>query len=796
MVFPMIGSWFFNTMTDLFIGLLDTVCYGLLTVAYNIFYAVAQIDLFGGGTAGQTLYTEITKRLYMIISIIMVFVFAYQLIMLVIDPDGKGKGASSQVVKDTLFSIILLIVMPLIFRYMAMFQFHVLENNTIPAIILGNNGQDSENDNPGKNVAIMVLISFFHPNGTTYNTFFDENGDIRGDAVELCNQETEEEDGKSHDKTCNLYVESLADIKGKAGVKALTWNEKKLRHWVGDTMTYTWVISSVAALAVAWVFFLYAIDIGVRAVKLGVLQLISPIPVILRIFPNTKKSYEAWINQMKKTYLELFIRIAIIFFALEIVKLIPVFIGIIFSSQNSSVAGPFTKCVATVILILGILKFGQDAPALFKELFSVGGNLLSGVKLNPLPNHAKDRLTENKALMWSAGKANAMVGAWKSEFHRQNQANRHAQLDATNDPHAIRSGLKAMPFALRGVVAAAKQKKTALTDVSLDAIRQAQITGANAANKNFNDNDKLKEYSENTVEYLKNKALIGKSGSSLPERAKNQALNTLSYVGSNVGSFKDDVVGNIKDASKERKDFKNIIYTDSAANNQTDESLTSIINVLKNLKDTTKDKTKDLTTQIEDLQKIVNTSTVRTDPGTFNVQRPKIGNYANKDAYDRAMESYNKQFEEFQKNKEAFNKYDQAKKLIDQAKSQRNDKVASVLMGTPAGQQYTINALNKALEQMQKSPMDLIDKNGVDMKDTIQSLLTKASHKDANGNLDPQLSGADIKAMNDIITQLTDTRTMTSALKQQQQDSASSFSSQSSSGGSGDSGSSSGDKAK
>ena len=43
------------------------------------------------------------------------------------------------------------------------FQFHVLENGTIPAIIMGTNGQNSNND-PGKNVSMMVLVSFFHPN--------------------------------------------------------------------------------------------------------------------------------------------------------------------------------------------------------------------------------------------------------------------------------------------------------------------------------------------------------------------------------------------------------------------------------------------------------------------------------------------------------------------------------------------------------------------------------------------------------------------------------------------------------
>ena len=137
--------------------------------------------------------------------------------------------------------------------------------------------------------------------------------------------------GVSGGKDSLVLLEGLVRLKRFIGidyeVTAITldprfpMNHKKLRHWVGDTMTYSIVLSSFAALACAYVFFIYAIDIGTRAVKLGVLQLISPVPVVLRIFPNTKKSFDTWFSHLKKTYLELFIRVAVIFFALEVVKM-------------------------------------------------------------------------------------------------------------------------------------------------------------------------------------------------------------------------------------------------------------------------------------------------------------------------------------------------------------------------------------------------------------------------------------------------------------------------------------------
>jgi hypothetical protein len=41
------------------------------------------------------------------------------------------------------------------------------------------------------------------------------------------------------------------------------------------------------------------------------------------------KFYEPWFKEMKKTYLELFIRIAIIAFVIKLCTMVPIFIGMI-----------------------------------------------------------------------------------------------------------------------------------------------------------------------------------------------------------------------------------------------------------------------------------------------------------------------------------------------------------------------------------------------------------------------------------------------------------------------------------
>lgn len=429
MIFPMLGDWIVGAMAAIFVGFLDTVAYTLLVVAYNIFDAVAQLDLFGGSTAGEKLYDDITSRIYGIISVVMIFIFAYQLIMLIVDPEGKQKKSQSALIKDTVISIILVIVMPTIFKYMAIFQNHVIKDNTLGAIIMGTGNGDTE-QNPGKKVALMTLISFYHPEGTSYSTFYDTDG-LKDEATakSLCEEQTREhsisigDDDAADVKTCQRYYDALKKWENSNDIAVGSITTKgSLHDCVGDEMEYMWILSTAGALVCAWFFFQYAIDMGTRAVKLGCLQLISPVPVILRIFPQTKKTFETWFGEIKKTYLEVFIRLAVIFFVLELIKLIPTFITILFDANNSLTG--VAKGIATVVLILGMLKFAKDAPELFKTLFSNGGNLLSGMNLNPGSiKKPFNRIEDNTYAMKGIGGITGAAGGAASRFATQYKKN-------------------------------------------------------------------------------------------------------------------------------------------------------------------------------------------------------------------------------------------------------------------------------------------------------------------------------------------------------------------------------------
>lgn len=55
------------------------------------------------------------------------------------------------------------------------------------------------------------------------------------------------------------------------------------------------------------------IDIALRGVKLGILQIIAPIAVVSYIDPKTEDKFKTWLKMLVKVYADLFIRIALIY---------------------------------------------------------------------------------------------------------------------------------------------------------------------------------------------------------------------------------------------------------------------------------------------------------------------------------------------------------------------------------------------------------------------------------------------------------------------------------------------------
>ena len=479
------------SLASVFIELFDTVAYTLVSMSYRIFLLVTELDLFGGGSGGAALYDLFTKKVYLILSVVMLFIFAYQLILLLINPDGDGTKKTTGLLKDFTISIALIVVLPTIFKYMTIFQLHVIKDNTIGALVLGAapNTKASTETTYGDSIGMMILMAFYHPQGAGYETFFDTLGNIKDmdQAVEDCVA-----GGEASEKTCTLWAKSLKNWNTRVGngwiigkINAITMNLPIINTIGEDDGTYyMWVISTGCAILVAWFFISYAIDLGTRAVKLGFLEIIAPIPVMFNAVPKMKKSFETWKNELIKTYIELFARLAVIFFTVKLCTLVPEFVSIIFSDSMSGVSGWVVEHgIVMVVLILGLLKFAKEAPELFKALFDNGGGLFKGLNFKP---GIKNRIESNeygmKGISMATGAISGGAGAaWK----RWKQAGGSKDnLSAGN----ILAGLSAAP---RGVLTGTKSGWTNSSKTLKDLKKTATsaLNDAHTAEQNAYDSD-------------------------------------------------------------------------------------------------------------------------------------------------------------------------------------------------------------------------------------------------------------------------------------------------------------------
>jgi len=449
------SSWWYEIWNSLWL----LICQGIYIVIgalYQVFEKVASVNIFS-----TEVFNTITGRLYIIIGIAMLFIFAYNLIMLIINPDTK-KGSTSKmtkIVQESVTSVVLLILLPVIFNYLYVFQAHVLESNVIGQVILGNVGTTQEdtskcddddyeckcdfsqfeeleqynnvissafglvrwnkqenkvtqltnacknfrsNKTPSQrgaySIGPTILSAFYRPAHFNYNDC--EEYFINGSSNVIESDEDKQ--------ICVNYYYDINYSKYTGNISAFS-NDSYLKSIISDpqkdSMEFHWIMAVVGGLLAAYMFFQYAWQTGVRVAKLGFLQIISPIPVIMKIIPE-QKMFDTWFKQLKDTYLELFIRLAIIYFSLFAISLVPDVLDTLWSSLTTGDENPFIKALTSVVVILGILQFAQEAPALFKEFFK-GGSGKFGLKT------PKTMWNENKyakGTVGAVGTSSAILG--------------------------------------------------------------------------------------------------------------------------------------------------------------------------------------------------------------------------------------------------------------------------------------------------------------------------------------------------------------------------------------------------
>lgn len=371
---------------------IDSVVYFFVSQGFKMYIALAQFKLFD-----DKVFDDLINRTYIIIGVIALFIVAYALLNSIINPDNASKGdkSLSKIVKNFIFAIIGIAIVPTVFNYFYYFQRVVLCNNLIPKILLAQKGDDSQadllnDDKIGTQFATYLFQSFFYPKSieNMNMTDVDNDGDLLkseaakvevgyiGEAFdfeESVNAEKFKQYDKDNTGKYNLQMAYEAAMDGEMFFTAfrifLLGGNGFANSVLNNTVNYMIIVSTIAGVYCAYVLASLCIDMAIRAVKLGYLELIAPLPIMTLIIPGKDGVFKAWIKKTGSCAFEVFTRLFIVSFVIYLIRTIPqLFTATSFSYGGCTTSfGIITALLIRALVYCGLLTFLKQAPKFLSE---------------------------------------------------------------------------------------------------------------------------------------------------------------------------------------------------------------------------------------------------------------------------------------------------------------------------------------------------------------------------------------------------------------------------------------------
>lgn len=426
------------TVGDLFRSLgaiINKGAYFLLGLMYQIFFNVSSAQLFESETI-KNFY----GRVQLIIGVFMIFKLAVSILQGIMNPDkftnpkeGFGNVITRIIISLALLTVLVPINVPnvesansyekylnnngLLFGTLYSLQDRILSNNTLGRLILGTTddatsvtdeeAQDGMTEADKQNAKLEKSANVFA--STILKGFL---------RINLLPEELRASDDESDPK--NWYCGSNLSDEGKAAVNA--YNKLDIEpstllsddvvtvdceindNWLSGVanaasnipfigglfenfggksryvFAFEWVWSFIVGAIFLVILVSFTVDIAIRSIKLAILRLIAPIPVISYIEPSSSSSggmFSSWVKTLTSTYLDLFLRLAIVYFVIFLIQ------DMIVNGIVINEAGGMVGIISCIFIWIGLFVFAKEAPKFIKKALGIkedaGGKLFGGL---------------------------------------------------------------------------------------------------------------------------------------------------------------------------------------------------------------------------------------------------------------------------------------------------------------------------------------------------------------------------------------------------------------------------------
>lgn len=399
--------WIFNDIANAIFGglrtLLMSLCdflYSLIMTCLDLFYVIGRANI-----VDNDIVSGIYQRVGLILGIFMLFRLTFSFVQMMISPDqisDKEKGVGS-LVKKVVVVIAALALTPAVFTEVYNIQGVLLDSHVVEKVILGAEN-NSNLDEFSPQFSYYIFRSFY------------KKGDeepIDSDYRNFCDDEFYDTllfESVVKNRNFNLAHDCLNVESGESGDED-----------IDKVTTFDGWTAILIGVFVLYVLVMYIITLGMRVAKLAFLQLVAPVPILSYLSPKKETGFQKWLSQCISTFLDVFIRLAIITFGVMLMRLLVdngVNQTLLESTGLEQGSGMLTW--VNLILILGILLFIKKAPELIGEIFpSMGGKggLDFGLGLKSRTDFAGKRAIGAGIAAAGVAGANALHNATRKKFN-------------------------------------------------------------------------------------------------------------------------------------------------------------------------------------------------------------------------------------------------------------------------------------------------------------------------------------------------------------------------------------------
>ena len=375
----------YSAIRSLF-AVIDQVVYFLMSILYEIFFAVAGVDFLSGDVI-----RSIYSRVQIILGVFMIFKLAVSILQGLVSPDvilDKKRGMGTIVSRIITSLLMLALIAPmnisasnewerqvnnngLLFGTLFSLQNRILANNTIGRLIVGNNISEEFTSSKslsetGRVFSTTVLKTFVGIN-TSPNSKEPVCSNINPGISNII---------KSSKSSAGdiLGIVNIGCSQAGSGSKSLF--ASVISDFIGNehyAVYYFLGASTIAGVIIDVILIGYSIDVAIRVFKLAILRLIAPVPIIGHMSISAKEgkgedAFSRWTQTLISTYIDLFIRLAVIYFGLFFVQLaLNSKLGI--TNYNSS--NVMINVFVTLFIIIGLMLFIKQAPKYIKGALGI-----------------------------------------------------------------------------------------------------------------------------------------------------------------------------------------------------------------------------------------------------------------------------------------------------------------------------------------------------------------------------------------------------------------------------------------